>query len=145
MISAERSRIMRAVKGKNTGPEWVVRRLLHRAGYRYRLHKKGLPGKPDVSFSGRRKVIFIHGCFWHGHYCKRGSREPKSNVAYWRAKIARNRVRDGEHGRALEDAGWLTLVLWECELKDEARLLGVLKTFLGPSSPRSQKLKAKSS
>jgi DNA mismatch endonuclease (patch repair protein) len=127
----QRSRIMRAVKGKDTGPELLVRRLLHGNGYRYRLHRADLPGKPDLTFPARRCVVFIHGCFWHGHDCKRGAREPKSNVAYWRAKIARNRERDGKNRRALKQLGWRSLVLWECELKNEDAVLKRLQRFLG--------------
>ena len=131
MAEADRSRIMRAVRGTDTAPERKVRRLLYGRGYRYRLHRRDLPGKPDLVFLGRRKVIFVHGCFWHGHDCRRGDREPKSNVAYWRAKIARNRERDGEHLRALEGDGWSVLVVWECELKGD-KLLERLMHFLGP-------------
>ncbi len=129
-VDEQRSKIMRAVKGKDTGPELLVRRLLHSRGYRYRLHRTDLPGKPDLTFPARRRVVFIHGCFWHGHDCKRGAREPKSNVAYWRAKIARNRERDREHQRALKRGGWAALTLWECELKDDDALLRRLKRFL---------------
>ena len=90
MTSELRSRTMRAVKGRDTKPEMAVRRLLHRMGYRYRLHRKELPGRPDIVFGSRRKVIFVHGCFWHGHSCKRGNRLPKTNAEYWQTKIARN-------------------------------------------------------
>jgi DNA mismatch endonuclease (patch repair protein) len=107
---------MRAVKGKNTGPEMVVRRLVHRMRYRYRLHRKGLPGKPDLVFGSRRKVIFVHGCFWHGHACKRGNRIPKANRAYWTAKIARNKERDQDNIAALYTDRWGALVVWECEV-----------------------------
>ena len=130
MTDAERSRIMRAVKGKDTGPEMAVRRLAHGMGYRYRLHHNDLPGHPDLAFPGRRKAIFIHGCFWHGHDCKRGSREPKTNVTYWRTKIARNRERDNEHMKRLKAQGWGVLVIWECETKDTARLAPRLRRFL---------------
>lgn len=130
MTDAERSRIMRAVKGKDTGPEMAVRRLAHGMGYRYRLHRNDLPGHPDLAFPGRRKAVFIHGCFWHGHDCKRGSREPKTNVTYWRTKIARNRERDNEHMKRLKAQGWGVLVIWECETKDTARLAPRLRRFL---------------
>jgi DNA mismatch endonuclease (patch repair protein) len=90
----DRSRVMRAVKGKDTKPEMIVRRMAHALGYRYRLHRTDLPGSPDLVFAGRQKVIFVHGCFWHGHDCARGSRQPKTNAEYWRAKIARNVTRD---------------------------------------------------
>lgn len=130
MTDAERSRIMRAVKGTDTGPERAVRRVLHRSGYRYRLHRKDLPGKPDLAFPGRRKVIFVHGCFWHGHHCKRGDREPKTNVNYWRAKIARNKERDAAHQARLRDLGWDVLVVWECEITAADGLTDRLRRFL---------------
>lgn len=127
----DRSRIMRAVKGRDTGAEMVVRRLLHGLGYRYRLHRADLPGKPDLVFPGRRKAIFVHGCFWHGHSCGRGARVPKNNREYWTAKIARNRCRDEEIQERLRVAGWSALVVWECDLKDAAALAGRLRSFLG--------------
>jgi len=134
---ALRSRTMRAVKGKDTKPEWVVRRLLHAAGYRYRLHAKELPGKPDLVFPSRRKVIFVHGCFWHGHDCARGAREPKTNVAYWRGKIARNRERDETHLEILRQDGWKVLTLWECEIS--SNVSSRLKKYLGPVQPPKRK------
>jgi DNA mismatch endonuclease (patch repair protein) len=118
----KRSSVMRRVKSKNTSPELKVRRLLTRMGLRYRLHRKDLPGRPDIVMAGRRLAIFVHGCFWHGHDCARGSRAPKANRAYWEAKIGRNRERDGAHRAGLEAMGWRVLTLWECELKDEAAL-----------------------
>lgn len=114
---AVRRRTMQAVKGKDTGLEWKVRRLLHRAGYRYRLHRKDLPGKPDIVFPSRRKAVFVNGCFWHGHDCPRGARKPKTNTDYWLPKIERNRERDREAWAALESTGWRVLVIWECEAK----------------------------
>ena len=92
MTSPERSRIMREVRSKNTKPELTVRSILHRAGYRFRLHRRDIPGNPDIVFPSLRKVVLVHGCFWHGHDCKRGAREPKSNQSYWSAKIARTRA-----------------------------------------------------
>ncbi|WP_439635411.1 very short patch repair endonuclease [Oceanicaulis sp.] len=127
----ERSRVMRAVKGKDTKPEMIVRRMAHALGYRYRLHRKDLPGSPDLVFAGRQAVIFVHGCFWHGHDCARGSRQPKTNAEYWRAKIARNAARDAAALKALEEQGWKTLVLWECDLKDRDALALRLRGFLG--------------
>ncbi len=121
---------MRAVKGENTAPELIVRRLVHSLGYRYRLHRKDLPGKPDLVFPGRRKIIFVHGCFWHGHQCARGARVPKTNRDYWRKKIAGNVERDREHGYALEASGWKVLILWECELKVSDKLRARLISFL---------------
>jgi DNA mismatch endonuclease (patch repair protein) len=129
--AAKRSAIMRAVKGRDTGPERRVRRTAFALGYRYRLHRRDLPGAPDLVFPGRRKVVFVHGCFWHGHACKRGDRPPAANAAYWSSKIARNRARDAKARRALKALGWSVLTLWECELGDEARLRRRLTAFLG--------------
>jgi DNA mismatch endonuclease (patch repair protein) len=126
----ERSAVMRAVKSRDTGPEWKVRRLSHRLGYRHRLHDRALPGAPDLVFPGRRKAVFVHGCFWHGHDCPRGQRRPKANAAYWDAKIARTCARDAASLAALEAMGWQALVLWECSLKDEAALIERLHRFL---------------
>jgi DNA mismatch endonuclease (patch repair protein) len=123
----DRSQMMAAVRSKNTQPEMLVRRLVHSMGYRYRIHKQGLPGKPDLVFAGRRKVIFVHGCFWHQHDCK-GSHLPKSNQGYWLPKLERNRIRDAEHLKALRDRGWRCLILWECELcKGEALRRRILR------------------
>lgn len=121
---------MRAVRSTDTKPEMRVRRLAHRLGYRFRLHRADLPGTPDLVFAGRRKVIFVHGCFWHGHDCRRGARQPKANAGYWRAKIERNAARDVASAEALRAAGWAVLVLWECELKDETALADRLCAFL---------------
>ena len=126
----KRSEIMRAVKGKDTTPERRVRALAFSLGYRYRLHRSDLPGKPDLVFPGRRKAVFVHGCFWHGHGCKRGNRPPSANAAYWQAKIARNRARDAAHLDALAALGWSALTLWECELKEAGPLARRLRTFL---------------
>jgi DNA mismatch endonuclease (patch repair protein) len=127
----DRSEIMRAVKSKDTTPEMIVRRLVHRLGYRYRLHRPNLPGKPDLTFPGRRKVVFIHGCFWHGHDCARRARVPKNNRNYWTAKIARNKARDADNYGLLRDMGWSVLTIWECEAKD-AGLEPRLRALLGP-------------
>jgi len=129
--SAARSAVMRAVKGRDTGPEMLVRRLAHALGYRFRLHRKDLPGNPDLVFPARRKAIFVHGCFWHGHDCARGARMPKANAAYWSAKIARNVARDARVLAELRALGWDPLVLWECELKDRAGLPARLRQHLG--------------
>ncbi len=123
----KRSAVMRRVKGKDTSPELVVRKMLTRMGVRYRLHRADLPGKPDIVMAGRKIAIFVHGCFWHGHDCARGARMPKANRPYWEAKIGRNRTRDGQHRAALEAAGWRVLTLWECGLKDEAALRRMLE------------------
>jgi len=100
-------------------------------GYRFRLHRADLPGKPDLIFPRRRAVIFVHGCFWHGHQCRRGARIPKTNTDYWTVKIRRNMVRDEDHRARLEVAGWRTLILWECELNDASGLTDRLRKFLG--------------
>lgn len=121
---------MRSVRSRDTTPELIVRRAATALGFRYRLHRATLPGKPDLVFVSRRKAIFVHGCFWHGHDCKRGSREPKSNVDYWRAKIQRNRKRDQDAFVALQAEGWQVLVLWECETKDHALLTRRISAFL---------------
>ncbi|MGD2131347.1 MAG: very short patch repair endonuclease [Maricaulaceae bacterium] len=128
---AQRSAVMARVKSKNTKPEMLVRRAAHALGYRFRLHRKDLPGAPDLVFASRRAVIFVHGCFWHGHDCARGARMPKANAAYWRAKIARNRARDAASTQALEADGWRVLTVWECELKRDD-LPDRLSAFLGP-------------
>lgn len=125
-----RSRTMRAVKSEDTAPELLVRKLAHRLGYRFRLHRKDLPGKPDLVFSSRRKVIFVHGCFWHGHCCHRGARVPKNNQEYWLQKIGRNRERDEIHLQELAALGWQALILWECELKEPDTLSSKLQAFL---------------
>lgn len=113
----KRSAVMRRVKGRDTAPELAVRRILRAAGVGYRLGGCGLPGRPDVVMKGRRLAIFVHGCFWHGHDCARGSRQPKANADYWIAKIARNRARDATAQAALEGQGWRVLTVWECEMK----------------------------
>ncbi len=127
----QRSRMMRAIRSKDTAPEMKVRRLVHGMGYRYRLHRKDLPGKPDLVFGPRRKAVFVHGCYWHGHGCSRGGTGAKSNQAYWGPKITRNRERDARNGRALREAGWDVLTVWECETKDTAALERRLREFLG--------------
>jgi DNA mismatch endonuclease, patch repair protein len=121
--------MMAAVRSKNTKPELIVRRLVHAMGYRYRLHRSDLPGKPDLVFSGRRKIIFVHGCFWHQHDCT-FSHVPKTNSAYWAPKLKRNSARDVEHLEKLRSLGWKCLVLWECELTKSAQLLRRLERFL---------------
>ena len=122
--------MMAAVRSKNTQPEMLVRRLVHSMGYRFRIHRRDLPGKPDLVFPARRKVIFVHGCFWHQHDCCKGSHLPKSNSDYWTPKLARNKQRDEAHLIALGAAGWDCLVLWECEL-DKPSLARSLRSFLG--------------
>lgn len=128
--SEARSRTMRAVKSRDTTPEMIVRRMVHAMGKRYRLHRADLPGKPDLTFLRLKKIIFVHGCFWHGHDCKRGAREPKENAVYWKQKISRNKERDGKAQEALRAMGWDILVLWECQLKDREALNDKLTQFL---------------
>jgi len=133
-ISPERrSENMRAIRSKGMKPEMTVRRLAHGMGYRYRLHRKDLPGKPDLTFPARRKVIFIHGCFWHQHddpHCPI-TRKPKSNRDYWLLKLERNVQRDSQHYEDLERTGWSVMVIWECQLKDRDALTGRIAEFLG--------------
>ena len=118
----ERSAVMRQVKASGTTPERTVRRLLTGLGLRYRLQRADLPGRPDIVLPGRRLAILVHGCFWHGHDCARGSRAPKANQDYWLAKIGRNRARDQRTLQDLNALGWRVETVWECEMKDEARL-----------------------
>jgi len=113
----KRSAVMRRVKSRDTKPELAVRRILRAAGIGYRLGGAGLPGRPDLVMKGRRVAIFVHGCFWHGHDCSRGSRKPKANAAYWTAKIDRNRARDEASRDALTAAGWRVVTVWECGMK----------------------------
>jgi len=126
----KRSDIMRRVKAKDTGLEMRVRSVIHKAGFRFRLHRKDLPGKPDLIFPKYRKVIFIHGCFWHGHDCKRGNRGPKTNVSYWLQKIEKNKERDARNMKELAILGWGVAVLWECECKVDEVIIGKVKSFL---------------
>jgi DNA mismatch endonuclease (patch repair protein) len=137
-VSLDRSAVMRAVKSRNTGPERAVRALLRPIAAGYRLHRADLPGKPDVVYARRKLAIFVHGCFWHGHDCARGARSPKTNAAYWRAKIGRNRARDAETLAAYAAMGWRALVVYECELKDGAALGARLAAALAfvPASSR---------
>ncbi len=125
---------MAAIQSKDTKPELIVRRLVHSLGFRYRLHARDLPGKPDLVFRPRRKVIFVHGCFWHLHPDENclDARKPKSNKSYWGPKLTRNTQRDAEHITVLRARGWRVLVIWECETKKSAHLTKRLIRFLGP-------------
>ncbi|HVZ99151.1 MAG TPA: very short patch repair endonuclease [Caulobacterales bacterium] len=111
----QRRRIMQAVGTKDTGPELIVRSALHRAGLRFRLHRRDLPGSPDLVFASRRVAVFVHGCFWHGHKCSKG-RMPKSRIDYWGPKIAKNRERDARNVRRLRRLGWTAITVWECDI-----------------------------
>jgi len=125
---------MRRIRKKDTKPELVVRRLVHRMGYRYRLHRRDLPGTPDLIFPSRRKVIFVHGCFWHQHACRLGGKQPSANRDYWLPKLARNLERDRAAQQALIVLGWDALVIWECEIRSNAGIGGRIHEFLeGPA------------
>jgi DNA mismatch endonuclease (patch repair protein) len=126
----ERSRIMAKVRGENTSPERLVRSLIHKMGYRFRLNVKDLPGKPDIVLKKHKKVIFVHGCFWHQHEgCPHAAR-PSSNTEYWNKKLDRNMIRDRENMHKLEYLGWNVLIVWECETRDREKLVDKLKGFL---------------
>jgi DNA mismatch endonuclease, patch repair protein len=123
---------MAAIRSKDTTPERIVRRLVTALGYRYRLHRKDLPGKPDLVFGPRRKVIFVHGCFWHLHpktSC-RDARHPKSNTTYWTPKLTRNAERDRQHAASLRALGWRVLIIWDCETKFLVKLTAQIARFL---------------
>ena len=130
MTKGERSLRMALIRSKNTKPELAVRRLVHRMGFRYRLHSRKLPGKPDLVFASKMRVIFVHGCFWHLHRKCLQCRPPKSGQGYWLPKLERNSVRDKSVRRALTRLGWKSLVVWECELKQPEKLARKLFTFL---------------
>lgn len=121
---------MQAVRSKDTGAELLVRKLLYSLGYRFRLHRHDLPGKPDIVFPGRHKVILVHGCFWHHHACPRGKRLPKTNREYWLPKLRRNQLRDRRNIRQLQELGWQPLIVWECEAKSSKDLEAKLSGFL---------------
>lgn len=129
ITSAERSALMSRIRSKNTTSELVVRSLLHQLGYRFRLHRKDLPGRPDIVLPRHRKIVFVHGCFWHGHTCKLGSK-PKTNVSYWQTKIRTNRARDARNREELMGQGWTVLELWECEVRRFDGLQARLQEFM---------------
>lgn len=123
---------MALIRSKNTKPEMLVRRFVHALGYRFRLHARNLPGKPDMVFAGKKKVIFVHGCFWHQHSdpsC-RVSHVPKSNAVFWSKKLYRNQQRDEENIAAIKNMNWQALVIWECQLKDLTALEERIRSFL---------------
>lgn len=144
----QRSAVMRAVKGRDTGAERTVRRLVRTVRTGYRLDARDLPGRPDIVFRRTRQAIFVHGCFWHGHDCARGARAPKANATYWTDKIARNRARDAAALEALAALGWSTHVVWECALVDEPAVASALSAFLhtstGAPSGQAPSIKASS-
>ncbi|MFO7607081.1 MAG: DNA mismatch endonuclease Vsr [Desulfurivibrionaceae bacterium] len=126
----ERSERMSLIKGKDSAPEMKLRRLVHGMGFRYRLHDKNLPGKPDLVFPSRRAVIFMHGCFWHRHEGCKLARLPKSKLNFWKPKLEANKERDLLHRRQLRDLGWRVLVVWECEMVYTERVASVVRDFL---------------
>lgn len=131
-----RSENMRKIRGKDTKPELAIRKLCREIGFSgYRIHRKDLPGKPDLAWIGRKLAVFVHGCFWHGHDCAEGIRKPKSNVDYWIPKIHRNQQRDAENITGLRAAGWNILVIWECEINEKTYLSKKLQQFLSPKCP----------
>ncbi|MDX2030628.1 MAG: very short patch repair endonuclease [Blastocatellia bacterium] len=130
----QRSRQMSLVRSKNTKPELFVRKLVFSLGFRYRLHYRRVPGKPDLAFPGKKKVVFVHGCFWHRHEECKLARIPKSRIAFWKEKLERNRDRDQENQRAITALGWKSLVIWECEIGNVARVTKKLKRFLQEKS-----------
>ena len=143
-ISKEaRSENMRRIAGKDTSPELAVRRLVHSLGYRYRLHRQDLPGRPDMVFPSRRKVILVHGCFWHQHEKCGGARTPKSNKDYWEQKLRGNRQRDIENRSKLSALGWDSLVIWECSVGHAAELRRLLKRYLGKPKQESERWRRK--
>ena len=130
LTSAERSRRMARIRSRDTAPELRVRRLLNGLGYRFRLHRKDLPGSPDLVFPSRRKVIFVHGCFWHAHGRCKTANQPKTRRAYWSGKFARNKARDRSNTLKLRKLGWDVFVIWECQTRDAAQMQSRLVNFL---------------
>lgn len=126
----QRSRCMAAIRGKDTTPELAVRRMVTALGARYRLHERSLPGVPDLVFRSRRKVILVHGCFWHRHECPLGRVTPKTREAFWSSKLEGNKARDARNLKALRSAGWRVLVVWECELRHPSRVASRIQRFL---------------
>lgn len=135
---SRRSEIMGKVRNKDTRPEMVVRRLTHALGYRYRLHRKDLPGCPDLVFPGRRKVIFVHGCFWHRHEGCALARMPKSRIDFWTKKLTANKERDERNLAALKQSGWDVLVIWECEIRDDALEARIVNFLEGTSENNAE-------
>lgn len=125
-----RSRMMSGIRGKNTKPEWIVRRALHARGFRYRLHVRDLPGRPDVVLPKHHAAVFVHGCFWHGHDCPL-FRWPKTRPEFWQAKISRNRANDIEHQAVLRAGGWRVAIVWECALRQQIDVGAALAEWIG--------------
>ena len=131
LTKEERSERMSRIRSRDTGPEMAVRRIVHGMGYRYRLHRSDMPGTPDLVFGPRRKVIFVHGCFWHRHEDCHLARLPKSRLEFWQPKLEANRIRDERNRYELTRKDWEVLVVWECEIKQESRLRQRIREFLG--------------
>ncbi len=130
----DRSANMRAIRSKDTSPEKTVRSLVHRLGFRFRIHRKDLPGTPDMVFPSKHKVIFVHGCFWHSHDCKRAG-VPRANRDFWLEKLEKNKARDERSIEALTAAGWQSFIIWQCELKDARALAARIEDFLRRKPP----------
>lgn len=133
ITTAQRSKLMGRIRRANTKPELLIRRMLHGMGYRFRVQLKGVPGRPDLAFTRRRKIVQVHGCFWHCHEGCPSARIPSTRTKFWIAKFARNRERDVRLETAAAEAGWQSLIVWECELKDTSALEAKLVDFLGPA------------
>lgn len=144
LTPAQRRYNMSRIRGKNTVPEMIVRRVVHGMGYRYRLHRRDLPGHPDLVFPARRQVIFVHGCFWHRHACRFGSVRPRTNAEFWEEKISGNVARDKRATDALAALGWKAGVVWECETRDPDALRRSLRAFLRSSADASGRLVGRS-
>lgn len=140
--AARRSANMSRIRSKDMAPEVAVRKLVYALGFRFRLHRPDLPGRPDIVLAKHKKIVFVHGCFWHLHDGCREGRIPASRRDYWEPKLTRNRERDGEHVAALRAAGWQCLTVWECETKDVETLVSTLQKFLTDGLPTSEKRKA---
>lgn len=130
LTRAERSKHMALIRSKNTKPELLVKEVVRSCRYRFRLHASTFPGKPDFVFPSRSKAIFVHGCFWHGHTCRRGRNRPSSNQVYWRSKLLKNSQRDVANHAALRRLGWKVLVIWECQLGNLERVRSQIERFL---------------
>lgn len=138
-VPEPRRRVMAAIRGRDTGPEIAVRRMLHAMGYRYRVHRRDLPGRPDVTFPSRRKIVFVHGCFWHQHSGCRAAKVPRTRTQYWGPKLAKNMDRDRRNLEALANSGWAVTIVWECELAHPEGVVARLANFLGPPGVRSSR------
>lgn len=135
LTPAQRSFNMSRIRSRDTGPEMIVRSIVHRLGYRYRLHKTDLPGKPDIVLVRHRKIIDVHGCFFHMHNCKYGNVVPQTNTSFWKQKREANVRRDNKNFNALTLSGWHVLIIWECETRESSKLQRIIETFLREPQP----------